>query len=429
MKLSRLAVPAALVSAALCLTYALSSAQSTKKALKVNVTECPPATLELKGPDRARPEDDITLTYSAMNVSDIRMDDVGAIGESVKVKAKCCGKLTYTIRGLTPCGAAVKASKVINISKSKVYLSGSRYANGPSIADYMMSPQMYCPQCYGSTASGYVNSHANADQKAAFNDFMSKMWSWPRTVDAFKQAHVAGTTYVVDEDGNVLGSMRTLSIFDTGVPGLSYLGDPFNASGNNKIYIGNAPMTFNGATYDVVGFLSASPIILDLDNDGKPDVDQGGWLPHPTRFNKSKTAMFDINGDGFAEITEWIGSNDGLLVAPLKDGRVKGGNELFGNPIGFVDGYQKLGLYYDKDENAAVEGKELEGLMVWVDKNRDGKTEPEELRTLQEMGITKIHTDQENLKSRFVMNGQERSTWDWWPTCMLVYPSILAKAK
>jgi hypothetical protein len=66
--------------------------------------------------------------------------------------------------------------------------------------------------------------------------------------------------------------------------------------------------------------------------------------------------------------------------------------------------------------------------MVWVDKNHNGKTEPEELRTVQEIGITKIYTVQKNLKSHFVMNGQDRATWDWWPTCMLVYPSILARA-
>jgi hypothetical protein len=192
---------------------------------------------------------------------------------------------------------------------------------------------------------------------------------------------------------------------------------------------GGVTLTVSGLTYDVVGWMMVSPIILDLDDDGKPDVDQGRWLPHPTRFNKSKAAAFDINGDGFAEITEWIGSNDGLLVKPLKDGQVKGGNELFGNPIGFVDGYQKLGLEFDKDQNGMVEGKELEGLMVWVDKNHNGKTEPEELRSIQELGITSISTQHENLKSSFVMKGQERSTWDWWPTCMLVYPSILAKAE
>ncbi|MBI5242499.1 MAG: hypothetical protein HY922_02295 [Elusimicrobia bacterium] len=421
MKLSRLAVPAALVSAALCLTYALSSAQSTKKALKVNVTECPPATLELKGPDRARPEDDITLKISAMNVSDITMDGVGAIGESVKVKPKCCGKVTYTIRGLSPCGAAVRASKDINVSKSKVFLSGSRYSSWSTVWNYMSSYTV------GSNVQSLA-SHAAASLRDGFDEFLQSMRSWPRSADVFHQAHSGGTTYIIDEMGEILGTLNTWSIFGSGLPGLSYMGNPWGNGDYNKLFLGDATLALNGMTYDVVGFVSVSPIILDLDNNGKPDVDQGRWLPHPDRFNKGKALAFDINGDGFTEVTEWLGVGDGLLVT-LKDGQVKGGNELFGNPIGFIDGYQKLGLQFDKDENGIVEGAELESLLVWQDSNRNGKAESQELRGVQSLGIASISTRHQNLKSSFVMNGIERSTWDWWPTCMLVYPSMLAKAK
>jgi len=439
MKLSRLAVFGVLAAAVLSLAGLTAAQQgSSKRNLNVRVDECPAPSLALKGPDTAIAGDNIILSWDAVNVSGLKLDGVGEVaGDSIQVKVAGKGMVTYILRGTAACGAEVVASKDVRLSSGKVFLNGSLYVTGLPIASLLQAELQYTEQALASGEFAYT-----AEGLAEYRGYEKAVQSWPPSAEVFRQAHVGGLTDIIDEDGHVLGQLNSWGIVaGSGVPGLSYMGQPFKGTGvglwgSNAYGYGELTNTFNGGvtltvsglTYDVVGWMMVSPIVLDLDNDGKPDVDQGRWLPHPKRFNKSGALAFDINGDGFAEVTEWIGPNDGLLVAPLEGGKVKGGNELFGNPIGFVEGYQKLGLHYDKDQNGAVEGKELEGLMVWVDKDHNGKVEPGELRPVQEYGITSISTQQENLKSSFVINGRTRSTWDWWPTCMVVYPSMLAKA-
>lgn len=177
------------------------------------------------------------------------------------------------------------------------------------------------------------------------------------------------------------------------------------------------------------GGKSASPIILDLDGNGKPDVADGEWKPHADKFDASRTAMFDINGTGKKVLTEWVGPNDGLLVQPDKDGKVTSGNQLFGTAGGNADGYEKLqkldaelhgGVargYLDEQDFETLD-KQGKGLKVWQDKNTNAETDAGELKSLKELGITRISTTHKNYQSSFVINGQERKTWDWWPTYM-----------
>ncbi|MBI5244595.1 MAG: hypothetical protein HY922_13085 [Elusimicrobia bacterium] len=430
MKYLRLVVPVILAVGALCLLHLSAVSQSSKRSVKVGVVECPSSRLLLQGPNTARTEDLITLTWVADNVANLAIDGIGEVaGESIQIKPSGKGKITYTLRGINCSGAAVSSSKTITLTKGRVFLNGSLYISWPTVAGLV---DLLMPYVERHIAGVYNDSRFRTTEEslANYREYADAVKTWPPSAEAFHQAHTGGTTDVIDEAGNVLGKLDSWALyFGGGIPGLSYLGNPWGSGDLSKVFSGGAAINIDGASYEIVGWMMTSPIILDLDDNGKPDVDQGQWLPHPARFNKSKALAFDINGDGFKEISEWIGRNDGLLAAPVKDGGVKGGNELFGNPIGFVDGYQKLGLRYDKDQNGVVEGKELEGLMVWVDDNRNGKTEPQELRAVQAAGITAISAVHENLKSSFVINGQKRATWDWWPTCMLVYPSMLAKGK
>ena len=81
---------------------------------------------------------------------------------------------------------------------------------------------------------------------------------------------------------------------------------------------------------------------------------------------------------------------------------------------------------FDKNNDGVISGQELQGLSVWQDLNSNGRVDPGEFKSVQELGITRIGTRHDNLKGAFVMNGQTRATWDWWPTSMLVYPKPLA---
>ena len=156
-----------------------------------------------------------------------------------------------------------------------------------------------------------------------------------------------------------------------------------------------------------------SPIVLDLDGDGKIEASDGHYLAHDT-FSTRVTA-FDFFGNGFPVLTEWVGANDGLLCRPNADGSVKGTN-LFGIANGFNNGYEEMASL-DVDNSGALEGAELKDLRVWTDVNGNGIAEANELKTLEELGITSIKVSHNNYASTFVRNGKTYKSFDWWPNC------------
>ena len=156
-----------------------------------------------------------------------------------------------------------------------------------------------------------------------------------------------------------------------------------------------------------------SPIVLDLDGDGKIEASNGQYLAH-NNFS-DKVVAFDFFGNGFPVLTEWVGANDGLLCRPNADGSVKGTN-LFGIANGFNNGYEEMASL-DVDNSGALEGAELKDLRVWTDVNGNGIAEANELKTLDELGITSIKVSHNNYASTFVRNGKTYKSFDWWPNC------------
>jgi len=151
---------------------------------------------------------------------------------------------------------------------------------------------------------------------------------------------------------------------------------------------------------------SDEPLILDLNGDGI----------HTTRL-ESAPVLFDMNADGYADLTAWTDplSNEGLLFYDRNRNRVVDGNqELFGNrtmlPDGSIaaTGVDALGAY-DLPENrgngdgAIGPGDAVWGtLRVWVDRNHDGVASESETYSLGELGV-------EAIELAFERFGRERS--------------------
>lgn len=161
----------------------------------------------------------------------------------------------------------------------------------------------------------------------------------------------------------------------------------------------------------------SSPIVLDLNGDGKLEASKGHWLPHNGFIEGSKVAMFDMNADGFQDLVEWVGPNDGLLLMPGETIKDLDGSKLFGNTDGYKHGYEKL-AEYDLNNDGILNGNELGGMKVWIDANGDAIATSNEVKTLDKLGITELSTGHNNYSSSFVQNGQRKYTWDWWPTYM-----------
>ncbi|GEM_PF-1410013 len=182
--------------------------------------------------------------------------------------------------------------------------------------------------------------------------------------------------------------------------------------------------------YDV-GRMHKSPIMLDLNNDGKLGTTGVSTAKDRIDDQVGRTVSFDIDGDGEKDETEWMsGDGDGMLVddrdggatgAMLTDGEIDG-KRLFGDQGGkFANGFEKLKAL-DKDGDGKVAGEELDGLKVWVD-DGDATLEGGELKTLRELGITEISVvmkleqnarGEDLMRSSFVKDGETKVSEDVW---------------
>jgi hypothetical protein len=159
-----------------------------------------------------------------------------------------------------------------------------------------------------------------------------------------------------------------------------------------------------------------SPLVLDMTGNGVLQASNGQHMPgHPVVNNN--IILADFYGDGFEIAMEWVGPQDGLLVAPKADGSVDM-SCLFGTAGGYDNGYEKLSLY-DTNKDRKVKGNELNGLSVWQDANGNGIADAGEVKTVQELGITEIAvTPNSKFVSSFTMNGNTNKMWDWWPNAI-----------
>jgi hypothetical protein len=130
-----------------------------------------------------------------------------------------------------------------------------------------------------------------------------------------------------------------------------------------------------------------TPLVLDLNGDG---VSTTGY---------SQGVKFDLFATGEQVQTGWVSSSDGLLVLDRNhDGSINDGSELFGSSTTLsdgqraTDGYQALrDLDSNHDGAISADDAAYNELRVWVDANTDGVSNTGELRSLGDLGITKIN--------------------------------------
>lgn len=186
----------------------------------------------------------------------------------------------------------------------------------------------------------------------------------------------------------------------------------------SAMYAEGTEVTVDGARYFLPGpRMFVSPLVLDLDDDGLLGASRGQWLPHPAQLT-GPYAAFDMDGDGFKDVTEWVGAGDGLLVTTSLPAS---GRDLVGTAGGWRDGFEHLRLRADRDGDGAVSGLELDGLYVWQDGNTNGIAEPGEVVSASSLGIAWISVEHDG---RFVgrfgkSNGASGTLWDWWPNYAL----------
>jgi Ca2+-binding RTX toxin-like protein len=130
-----------------------------------------------------------------------------------------------------------------------------------------------------------------------------------------------------------------------------------------------------------VPLTAASPLVLDLNNDGKITV---------TNLDDNPGSFFDIDEDGLAEQIAWVGPEDGLLVRDLLgNGYIADASALFGSAT--EDGFTQLARL-DANEDGVVDqaDPEFASLLIWRDDDGDGFSSPGELHALSAFSISAI---------------------------------------
>jgi hypothetical protein len=137
-----------------------------------------------------------------------------------------------------------------------------------------------------------------------------------------------------------------------------------------------------------------TPLLIDTDGSGY----------HLTSAKNG--ILWDFYGDGRPIQISWTekGSTNGWLAIDVDgNGKIDSARELFGDMSPHVppprgcneadchNGFNSL-IYYDSNDDGIIDNKDTEWpkLLVWIDSNHDGISQPEELHHLDELGIHSI---------------------------------------
>lgn len=168
----------------------------------------------------------------------------------------------------------------------------------------------------------------------------------------------------------------------------------------NEYSSGNFQDFYIGFKNDLLINIGVTTEVLGRDNDGIRRKNRILVLDLSNNENMStvpfadSTAYFDFTGDGFKEKTSWIYAVDGILVLDKNhNGQIDGIDEVFGKNA--VDGLEELKKLVDSNDDDLInrEDKLYSKLMIWQDRSQDGRSQPSELKTLQQIGIKEIEVD------------------------------------
>ncbi|MGB3473118.1 MAG: cadherin domain-containing protein [Erythrobacter sp.] len=126
------------------------------------------------------------------------------------------------------------------------------------------------------------------------------------------------------------------------------------------------------------------PIALDLDGDGLELVDYD-----------TSNVFFDMDLDGIADRTGWIGADDALLALDRNgNGLIDDSSEIsyandLDNALTDLEGLRA----FDTNNNGFLDAgdERFDEFLVWQDANQNGVSDDGELRSLNEVGIVQIN--------------------------------------
>ena len=148
--------------------------------------------------------------------------------------------------------------------------------------------------------------------------------------------------------------------------------------------------------------------------------------PFADLVDPKASVPFDLDGSGRRQSWTWITPRAGWLVYLHHQKRATSGLQMLGATTFWIfwkDGYQAMASL-DADNNGWLQGGELAHLKVWCDADSDGVCHPQELRSLDSLGIRALATRGQPHGPGYLYNprgvryrdGGYGSSYDWTPT-------------
>jgi len=141
------------------------------------------------------------------------------------------------------------------------------------------------------------------------------------------------------------------------------------------------------------GMCTNSPLVLDLDGDGVQ-------ISSPR-----EGILFDMDANGQRLRTAWPKGRDALLVLDRNgNGTIDDATELFGDVTGHrhhEDGFAAL-AELDADGDGRIDRRDpvFGELRLWIDADRDGRSQPAELSTLDDAGVRVLELSRVVVKAK-----------------------------
>jgi hypothetical protein len=143
-------------------------------------------------------------------------------------------------------------------------------------------------------------------------------------------------------------------------------------------------------------------------------------------IDSSQRVKFDLAGDTSPERWPWLRPNAAFLAwDPENTGHITSGRQLFGTltwQMFWRNGFEPLAAL-DDNRDGTLEGRELKGIVVWHDRNGNGRSEAGEVTSLESAGIVAIRTRPTGIEEGVATHsagvvfrdGSKRPVFDWTP--------------
>lgn len=142
----------------------------------------------------------------------------------------------------------------------------------------------------------------------------------------------------------------------------------------------NISLQMTATNTTVVMEQMGDPLVLDLNGDG-------------VQFTSLIDGVnFDLNGDGMLNRMATLAGGDAFLAWDRNgNGIIDNGKELFGDQHGAAHGFAELARY-DQNGDGFIDARDeiFNNLLLFIDLNRDGRSQRNELRTLMQAGIQSL---------------------------------------